>query len=105
MFGLDKQASPIFDGVMEIRINIQPYKGNNLKTRHTWAMKAPQVATVHDDYQRVEPDPPYPSVIFHAYASVDTPWVSWTLSHWTPMKYGVVPSNSVTVEATQFTGP
>jgi hypothetical protein len=24
-------------------------------------MKAPQVATVHDDYQRVEPDPPYPS--------------------------------------------
>jgi hypothetical protein len=62
MFGLDKQASPIFDGVMEIRINIQPCKGNNLKTRHTWAMKAPQVATVHDDYQRVEPDPPYPSV-------------------------------------------
>jgi hypothetical protein len=30
------------------------------------------VAIVHDDYQRVEPGPPYPSVIFHAYALTET---------------------------------
>jgi hypothetical protein len=28
---------------------------------YTWATQAPWVATVHDDYQRVEPGPPYPS--------------------------------------------
>jgi hypothetical protein len=29
-------------------IDIQPCKGNNLTTRHTWATKAPRVATVHN---------------------------------------------------------
>jgi hypothetical protein len=29
-------------------------------------MKATRVATFHDDYQRVDPGPPYPSVVFHA---------------------------------------
>jgi hypothetical protein len=46
---------------MEIQINSQPCKGNNLTTRNMWATEAPRVATVHDDYQRVEPGPPYPS--------------------------------------------
>jgi hypothetical protein len=29
-------------------------------------MKATRVATFHDDYQRVDPGPPYPSAVFHA---------------------------------------
>jgi hypothetical protein len=37
-------------------------KGNKLTTWHTCAMKASRVATVHDNYQRVEPGPLYPSV-------------------------------------------
>jgi hypothetical protein len=79
--------------------------GNNLTTWHTRARKAPRVGTVHDDYQRVEPGTPYPSVVFHVYASADTPWVAQTLSHCTLVKYGGVSSNSTTVEATQFAWP
>jgi hypothetical protein len=96
--------SPISEGVAELRINNQPCKGINLTTQHTRARRAPRVATVHDDYQRVEPDPPYPSVVFHAYASADTLWVARTLSHSTPVKYGGISSNSATVEATQCVG-
>jgi hypothetical protein len=45
---------------------------------------------------------PHPGAIFHAYASTDTPWVAWTLSHYTPVKRGKASSNSSTHEATQF---
>jgi hypothetical protein len=31
-FGLDEQASPTSEGVVEIRINNTPCKGNNLTT-------------------------------------------------------------------------
>jgi hypothetical protein len=40
--------------------------------------------------------------IFHAYASVDTPWVVYTLSRCTPIRYGRIASVSVTYEATNF---
>jgi hypothetical protein len=96
------KLSPISEGVAKIRINNQPCKGINLTTWHTWAKGAPRVAIVHDDYQRVEPGPPYPSAIFHAYASADAPWVAQKLSHCTLMKYGGVSSNLATIEATQF---
>jgi hypothetical protein len=43
--------------------------------------------------------------IFHAYASVDTPWVAPTLYRCTLVRYGRIPSVSVTHEATQFVGP
>jgi hypothetical protein len=86
-------------------MNSQPCKGINLTTRHTRARRAPRVATVHDDYQRVEPGPPYTSAIFHAYASADTPWVAQTPSHYTPVNYGGVSSSSATIKATQFVGP
>jgi hypothetical protein len=36
-------------------------QGNNLITWQTWVTQTPWVATVHDDYQRVKPGPPYPS--------------------------------------------
>jgi hypothetical protein len=55
------EPSLISEGVTEIRINSQPCNGINLITQHTRARRAAQVATVHDDYQRIEPDPPYSS--------------------------------------------
>jgi hypothetical protein len=47
--------------IVETRVNFTPCKGNNLTTWHMWARRAPWVATIHDDYQRVKPGPPYPS--------------------------------------------
>jgi hypothetical protein len=55
------KPSPLSKGVMEIQINNQPCKGIKLTTCYTRAWRAPRVAIVHDDYQRVEPGPPYPS--------------------------------------------
>jgi hypothetical protein len=86
----------------EIRINSQPCKGINLTTRHTQARRAPQVATVHNAVKESDWVLPHPSVIFHTYALVDTPWVVRTLFHCTPVKRGKVSSNSSTHEATKF---
>jgi hypothetical protein len=60
------------------------------------------VATIHDVTKKPGQVLPRPNAIFHAYASVDTPWVAQTLSQCTPMKRGKVSSNSSTHEATQF---
>jgi hypothetical protein len=49
---------------------------NNMTIQHMWATKAPRVAIVHDDYQRVKLGSPYPSAIFHAYVLANTPWVA-----------------------------
>jgi hypothetical protein len=62
--------------IAEIRINSQPYKGINLTTRHTRARRAPWVATVHNAVKESGWVVPRPSVVFHAYASADTPWVA-----------------------------
>jgi hypothetical protein len=59
-------------------------------TQHMSARRAPQVAIVHNDYQRVKSGPPYPSVVPHVYGSTDTSCVAWTLSHCTPVKNGGV---------------
>jgi hypothetical protein len=83
MFEHREQASPISEGVTEIRITIT-LQGINLATWHTWATKATRVATFHDDYQRVEPDLPYPSAIFHAKTSTGNLWVAQTLSQCHP---------------------
>jgi hypothetical protein len=40
--------------------------------------------------------------VFHAYASVDTPWVAHALSHYTPVRYRRIASVSVAHDATQF---
>jgi hypothetical protein len=40
--------------------------------------------------------------IFHAYASVHTPFVAHELSHCTPVRYGRIASISMTHDATQF---
>jgi hypothetical protein len=43
--------------------------------------------------------------VFHAYASVDTPWVAHALSRYTSVRYGRIDSVSATHRATQFVGP
>jgi hypothetical protein len=60
--------------------SIVTLQGINLTTRHMWATKATRVATFHDGYQRVEPGPPYPSVIIHTKTTTGSPWVARTLS-------------------------
>jgi hypothetical protein len=40
--------------------------------------------------------------VFHAYASVDTPWMTHALSHFTSVRYGRIASVSAAHDATQF---
>jgi hypothetical protein len=96
------KPSPMSEGVVEIRINSQPCMGINLTTRHTWAMEATRVATIHDEAKKLSLVQSGPSAVFHTHTSMDTPWVAWTLSHCTPVKQGKVSSNSSAHEATKF---
>jgi hypothetical protein len=43
--------------------------------------------------------------VFHAYASVDTPWVAHALSQYTSIRYSRIAFILATHEATQFAGP
>jgi hypothetical protein len=76
MFRCCEQASPISEGVVEIIINGQPCKGNNLTTQHTWAKRAPRVAIVHDKVKELGQVLPRPSAIFHVSTSADSLWVA-----------------------------
>jgi hypothetical protein len=96
------KPSPMSKGVTEIQINNQRCKGINLTTRHAQARRAPWVATLHDGTKKPGRVLPHPSAVFHAYDSVDIPWVDRTLSHYTSVKWGKVSFNSSTHEATQF---
>jgi hypothetical protein len=100
--GAANKPSLISESVVEIWINNQPCKGINLTTWHTQAWRAPRVATIHDMTKKLGQVLPRPSVVFHAYASAYIPWVAWTLSHFTSVKWGKVSSNSSKHEATQF---
>jgi hypothetical protein len=91
--------------IVEIRINSQPCKGINLTTRHTWARRAPQMTTVHNVVKETIRAHLTLVHVFHAYASVDIPWVANALSHFTPVRYGRIASVLVTHEGTQFAGP
>jgi hypothetical protein len=99
------QMLPISEGIVEIRINSQPCRGINLTTRRTQARRAPRVSTIHNVTKNSGQVSPRPSVVFHAYASVDTPWVARTPPHCTPVKYGGVSSNLATIETTQVGDP
>jgi hypothetical protein len=90
------------EGVTKIQINSQPYKGINLTTQNTQARRAPQVATIHDVTKETIRAHLTLVHVFHAYASVDTPWVAHALSHCTPIRYGRIASVSITHDATQF---
>jgi hypothetical protein len=96
------KPSPMSEGVLEIRINNQPYKVINLTTRHTHAQRAPRVATIHDEVEETIRAHLTLVHVFHAYASVDTPWVAHALSHFTSIRYGRIASVSAAHNATQF---
>jgi hypothetical protein len=90
--------------IVKIRINSQPCKGINLTTQHTRARRAPWVATIHNAIKETIRAHLTLVHVFHTYASMDTPWVAHALSHFTPVRYGRIPSVSVAHEATQFAG-
>jgi hypothetical protein len=66
--------------------------------------RAPRVATVHNAVKETIRAHLTLVHVFHAYASVDTPWVAHALSHCTPVRYGMIASVSAVHEATQFVG-
>jgi hypothetical protein len=96
------KSSPMSEGVTEIRINNQPCKGINLTTRHTQAQRAQRVATIHDEVKETIRAHLTLVHVFHAYASMGTPWVAHALSHFTSVRYGRITSVSTTHGATQF---
>jgi hypothetical protein len=100
--GAANKPSPIPEGVAEIRISSQPYKGINLTTRHTQARRAPRVATIHDEVKEVIRAHLTLVQVFHAHGSVDIPWVAHAVSHFTSIRYGRIASVSVAHDATQF---
>jgi hypothetical protein len=74
------KPSSISEDVVEIRINSQLCKGNNLTTRHTRTMKEnewPPFAMTIKESGRVLPRP---SAILHVKTSKGSPWVARTLS-------------------------
>jgi hypothetical protein len=96
------KPSPMSEGVVEIWINSQPCKGINLTTWHIWDTEATRVALVHNAVKESGRVLPHPNAIFHAYASMEMSWVTWTISHCTHVKRGKVSSNPLTHEANKF---
>jgi hypothetical protein len=60
------------------------------------------VATVHDEVKETIRAHLTLVHIFHMYTSVDTPWVTHALSHFTSVRYGRIASVSAAHDATQF---
>jgi hypothetical protein len=60
------------------------------------------VATIHDEVKETIRAHLTLVHVFHAYASVDTPWVAHALSRFTPVRYGRITSVSASHDATQF---
>jgi hypothetical protein len=60
------------------------------------------VAIVHDEYQRVEPGPPYPSARLQHVCLGGHTVGAHALSIVSPMRYGRISFNSVTDEASKF---
>jgi hypothetical protein len=100
--GAVNKPSPISEGVIEIRINSQPCKGINLTIQHTRARRAPRVATIHDEVKETIRAHLTLVHVFHAYASADTLWVAYALSHFTSIRYDMIASVSAAHNATQF---
>jgi hypothetical protein len=96
------KPSPMSEGVTEIRINNQPCKGINQTTWHTQAQRASRVATIHDDVNEMIRAHLTLVNVFHAYASADTSWVTYALSHFTSVRYGRITFVTAAHDATQF---
>jgi hypothetical protein len=76
--------------------------GMNLTTRHMQAWRVPRVATIHDEVKEMIRAHLTLVHVFHAYASVDTPWVAHALSHFTSVRYGRLAFVSAAYDTTQF---
>jgi hypothetical protein len=80
----------------------QPYKGINLTTQHEQALRAPRVATIHDEIKEMIRVHLTLVHVFHTYASADTPWMAHALSHYTSVRYGRIASVKGAHHVTQF---
>jgi hypothetical protein len=60
------------------------------------------VTTIHDEVKETIRAHLTIVHVFHAYASMDTPWVAYALSHFTSVRYGTITSVSAIHDATQF---
>jgi hypothetical protein len=60
------------------------------------------VATIHDRVKEMIRAHLTLVHAFHAYASMNTPWVAHALSHFTPVRYDRIASVSATYDSTQF---
>jgi hypothetical protein len=60
------------------------------------------VATIHDKVKETIRAHLTLVHVFHAYASVDTPWVAHALSHYISIRFGRIASISAAHDATQF---
>jgi hypothetical protein len=58
------------------------------------------VVTIHDEVKETIMTHLTLVRVFHAYASVDTPWVAPALSHFTSVRYGRIASVSAAHDAT-----
>jgi hypothetical protein len=98
MFGCNEQASPISEGVTEIRINSHLAREITWQhdTRGPWRQhKWPLfVMTIKESGWVL----PHPSAIFHMKTLMGSPWVARTLSLLSSVKWGKLSSNSATVE-------
>jgi hypothetical protein len=73
-----------------------------MHTMSTWFWHKQWVWQVHDAVKESGWVLPHRSDIFHVYTSADTPWVAWTLSHFTSVKWGKVSSNPSAHEDIEF---
>jgi hypothetical protein len=65
-------------------------------------MKVPRVATVHNTVKEMIRAHRTLVHVFHVYTSTDIPWVAHALSHYTPIRYGMIASISVAHDVTKF---
>jgi hypothetical protein len=65
-------------------------------------LEYPRVATIHDVVKETIRVHLTLVHVLHAYASTNTPWVAYALSHCTPIRYGRLSSVSATHDAIQF---
>jgi hypothetical protein len=105
MFEHSEQASPIYEGVMEIQINIHLAREITWQhdTRESWRHHkwTPFAMTIKESGRVLS----HPSACLPSDNLDKYPWVAHTLSQCTSIKRGKVSSNSVTVEATKFAEP
>jgi hypothetical protein len=100
-----EQASPISEGVTEIRIN------SHFAREITWQHDRREPHRYHEwppfalTIKELGWVLPHTSVIFHVKTSTGSPWVTWILSQCTPVKRGKVSSNSTIIKLLSLWDP